>query len=196
MRILMPSLVAIVTAVCGIPSADATEAPARYPARGVVKLSPTPLNLLVHYVNGSQQPVESELRQFDYAPPDLSLSSALKAIAAQPCSVGDQVQVHGSKFAGKARGIDALGIGRFVWILDGRYVSDGTTWRFTGKIAPAPDLYDFNSEKPGTREFSQEVLTRIGAQIPGKTFRIEITGFHDVEIRGACSLTAAGTAIA
>lgn len=187
-------VIALTTLVFGSPLASAKDA--KYPSKGTTTLSPTPLRLLGHFINGEGKTVNTDLRDFAYVPPDFSLSFALNAVAKSPCSQGDRIVIKDSAFSGYATGTDQLGIGRFVWLLNGVYTSDGNNWHFKGRITPQADYYNFNKAKPGERKWWAELATNAGAHIPGDNFDIVISGGHDVEIKGFCSLSAAGTAIA
>src|SRR5690349_16547842 len=99
------------TVICTATPLSAAAA-ARFPAKGTVKLSPTPVALLLHYIDGTGNGVLAHLREFHYATPDFTRASALKAVAAAPCSRGDRIKISASRFEGDATGIDAAGIGR------------------------------------------------------------------------------------
>jgi len=167
------------------------QATQKFPSKGTVKIGSGPLPLLVHYIDASGKTVELSLRDFQFEPPPISKSKELAAIASTPCSRGDFVNV-ASKLEGKARGTDAAGIGRFVWLVRGKYVTDGTKWWFDGTAASADDTYDFNKEKDGARAFWAEVSTRIGAAFPGKSFKVHITGSLPIRIDGPCESNIAG----
>ncbi|NUZ05902.1 hypothetical protein [Piscinibacter koreensis] len=79
--------------------------------------------------------------------------------------------------------------------MNGQYTTDGERWQFVGKARAHDDLYDFNKGKDGERPFWQEVATRLGAQFPGKSFKVKITGSVDVGISGDCGLNSAGQAL-
>lgn len=166
----------------------------QFPGRGVVRIGAGPLPLLVHYLDGSGKPVQTELRNLSFAPPPLAVSKELALIARQPCSRGDAVQVS-SSLPGEATGADAAGIGRFVWQLTGRFTTDGTKWQFNGSAAPKDDVYDFDKQAWGTRPFWAEVSTRLGATFPGTKFSIRLSGKVTVGINGTCDRNAAGDAL-
>lgn len=168
---------------------------AKFPAKGVVTVGTGPLPLFVHYLNGSGLKVKTSLRDLSYAPPDLALSKELQLLALRPCAVGDQVILKDSRIEGKTTGADAAGIGRFVWLVSGRYASDGRKWQFNGTVAAKDDLYNFNKSRDGARSTWAEVSTRLGSKFDGKEFWIQITGSLPVSINGVCSLDSKGQAL-
>lgn len=166
----------------------------QFPSRGIVKLGPGPLPLLIHYLDGSGKPVQTQLRNLSFAPPPLAHSKELAVIARHPCGRGDVVQVS-SSLPGQATGADAAGIGRFVWQLTGRFTTDGARWQFNGSATPKDDVYDFDKQAWGTRPFWAEVSTRLGATFPGERFSIRLSGKVDVGISGTCDRNSAGDAL-
>jgi hypothetical protein len=170
---------------------DTANAQQKFPGKGEVKIGSGPLPLLIHYVDGTGAPVQVELRRMQFQPPPLQKSKELAAIAKLPCGKGDVVNVS-SRLEGVASGTDAAGIGRFIWLLDGQYTTDGEKWSFVGKARANDDLYDFNKGKDGERAFWQEVATKLGSSFPGKSFRVKISGSVDVGISGVCGLNSAG----
>ena len=158
-------------------------------------VSPSPLGLLVHYLDKSGTTKRVRLRDFQHDPADLSQSRELRALASHPCSRGDNVRI-ASQFPGRATGQDAAGIGRFTWRLDGTFVSDGLTWSLSGNLYSGNDLYNFDPQPLGSRTFFGEVSTRIGSLLPGKPFKVQIDGAKQVKLSGPCRPGSAGSAIA
>ena len=169
-------------------------AASKYPGKGVVTIGKGPLPLLVHYLDGSGRKVKVDLRDLSFAQPALERSKELNALAKSPCSKGDVVKVK-SAIGAEATGADAAGIGRFVWLIDGNYTSDGTKWQFAGTVKPKDDRYNFNKAKDGDRKLWAEVATLLGAKMKGNDFAIQIDGSLLVGISGICSMNSAGQAI-
>ena len=169
----------------------------KFPGRGRAELTRIdPVSLLVNYVSASSKPVSGRLRELKYEAPNLNLSKSLIGILVHPCERGDRIEVSNSRFTGATRGVDAAGIGRFVWVLNGIYSSTGATWAFDGTLRPAEDVYDFDADSKGSRSLAAEVSTRLGAMLPGRPFRITIVGSIRVSVSGVCGLSAPGTMIA
>jgi hypothetical protein len=167
----------------------------KFPGKGAVTIGAGAISLFVHYLDGSGKPVEVNLRDIHYAKPDLAKSKELAALSKSPCGVGDVVKVSKSAIAAEATGVDAAGIGRFVWLITGQYTTNGKSWQFEGTVRPKDDQYNFNKGRDGDRAFWAEVSTRLGARFPGKEFRVRIEGSLPVGIRGVCSLNSAGEAL-
>lgn len=168
----------------------------KFPGKGVVTLGSGPLPLLMHYVGGSQTPVELKLRNLSYEMPDLTRSKSLKALASRPCGVGDEIKVPPHAVAAQATGADSLGIGGFSWLVSGRYSSDGKRWWFKGQVKPKDGPWDFDKKDAAARKYWAEQATRLGAAlVPGKPFDVKITGFLDISIDGVCNLSSAGEAL-
>lgn len=167
----------------------------RFPDKGAVTIGTGPIPLIVHYVDGSGKPVQVKLRDIQYAKPELVRSKELAALAKSPCGLGDVVKITNSAIGAEATGVDAAGIGRFVWLITGQYTTDGKRWQFEGTVRPKDDKYDFNKGKDGERAFWAEVSTRLGASFPGRQFTVRIQGSLPVGIRGVCSLNSAGEAL-
>jgi len=166
-----------------------------FPGKGVVTIGTGPIPLLVHYLDGSGKPAQVKLRDIHYAKPELARSKELAALARSPCGVGDVVNIKSSAIGAEATGVDAAGIGRFVWLITGQYTTDGKRWQFQGAVRPKDDKYDFNKSRDGQRAFWAEVSTKLGATFPGKEFTVRIQGSLPVGISGACSLNSAGEAL-
>jgi hypothetical protein len=166
-----------------------------FPGRGVVTIGTGPIPLLVHYLDGSGKAAQVKLRDIHYAKPELARSKELAALAKSPCGVGDVVNINNSAIAAEATGLDAAGIGRFVWLITGKYTTDGKRWQFQGAVRPKEDKYDFNKGKDGERAFWAEVSTKLGATFPGKEFTVRIQGSLPVGISGICGLNSAGEAL-
>ena len=67
------------------------------------------------------------------------------------------------------------------------FVVKGGYWRFAGELSCADDTYDFN---PSThRSWIAEALTRFGAAVPGKTYKIAIAGTKPIWEYGNCCKT-------
>ncbi len=170
-------------------------AESKFPGKGVVTIGAGPMPLLVHYVDGSGKTVQVKLRDIHYAQPDISKSKELNALAKSPCGAGDVINIPTSAIGAETTGVDVAGIGRFVWLINGQYTSDGKRWQFKGTVKPKDDKYDFNKGKDGERAFWAEVSTRIGSTFPGKEFSVRIAGSLPVSITGVCNLNSAGEAL-
>lgn len=191
----MVQLYALIAGVClagaSLPAAGAQT----FPGKGSVTFPSGPLPLLIHYVDGSGTPVNVKLTDINYAEPDLAQSKELRKFAMLPCEVGQVVNLPPSPISARAIGTDALGIGRFSWVIKGQYTSDGKSWNFGGKLTPVNGTYEFKKKDWGERKWWAELATRLGTTFPGTSFKANIVGTTDFTIHGACSLTAAGEAI-
>lgn len=167
----------------------------KFPNKGVVTFPAGPLPLLIHYISGSGQPVDVKLSDIKYADPDLTRSKELQKFAKLPCEVGQVVKLPPSPIAAATKGADALGIGRFSWVANGNYTSDGKSWNFTGTLTPVNGTYKFAKAEWGERAWWAEVATRLGATFPGKEFSANIAGTLKFAIHGTCTLNAAGEAL-
>lgn len=192
----MNRLVAGITAF-GLATAASTafSADQKFPNKGVVTFHTGPVPLLIHYITGSGQPVDVKLSDIKYADPDLARSKELQKFAKLPCEVGQVVKLPPSPMAAATKGADALGIGRFSWVANGNYTSDGKSWNFTGRLTPVNGTYKFAKAEWGQRAWWAEVATRLGAAFPGKEFSVTIVGTRDFAIHGTCMLNAAGEAL-
>lgn len=188
-----------VAAGCAIAFAFASHgawsAEQKFPNKGVATFPKGPLPLLIHYVNGSGEEVEVKLSDIQYAEPDLTRSKELQRFATLTCELGQVVKLPASPIAAAATGADALGVGRFSWIANGQYTSDGNSWNFTGPLTPVNGTYKFAKAAWGERKWWAEIATRLGASFPGKEFSANITGTLDFAIHGTCTLNAAGEAL-
>ena len=173
----------------------ASSANQTFPGKGLVTIATGPIPLLVHYLDGSGKAAQVKLRDIHHAKPELARSKELAALAKSPCGVGDVVNINSSAIAAEATGVDAAGIGRFVWLITGKYTTDGKRWQFQGAVRPKEDKYDFNKGKDGERAFWAEVSTKLGATFPGKKFTVRIQGSLPVGISGVCGLNSAGEAL-
>lgn len=192
----MTRLMVGVVALALITSGNATRAAdQKFPGKGLVTIGAGPIPLLIHYFDGSGKPAQVNLRELHYAKPELVRSKELAALAKSPCSIGDVVKIEKSAIGAEATGVDAAGVGRFVWLIAGKYTSDGKRWQFQGTVQPKDDRYDFSKGKDGERAFWAEVSTRLGATFPGKEFTVKIQGSLSVSISGVCNLNAAGAAL-
>ncbi len=194
MRPLHRSIVLLALTV-GAAEAASAQGSASYPAKGVARIGTGPLPLLVHYLEKSGKKVQVTLRDLSFAAPDLRKSKELAALARRQCGAGDMVEIRNSRIPAEATGADAVGIGRFVWLVTGRFSTDGKKWWFEGTITAKDDLYDFNKGKDGERALWAEVSTRLGAAFDGKQFWIQITGTLPVNITGTCTQSSAGQSI-
>ena len=64
------------------------------------------------------------------------------------------------------------------------FVVKGGFWRFAGELSCADDTYDFNASTH--RSWWAEALTRFGAAVPGKTYKIAIAGTKPIWEYGNC----------
>lgn len=181
--------------VFALTSQGAWSAGQKFPNKGNATFPKGPLPLLIHYVNGSGKDVEVKLGDIQYAKPDLTRSKELQKFARLPCEIGQVVNLPASPIAAEATGADALGIGRFSWIANGQYTSDGRSWNFTGTLTPLNGTYKFAKAAWGDRKWWAEIATRLGSSFPGKEFSATIAGTLDFAIHGTCTLNAAGEAL-
>lgn len=139
--------------------------------------------------------MDVKLSDIQYADPDLTQSKELQRFAKLPCELGQVVNLPPSPIAARATGLDAVGIGRFSWVLKGQYTSDGRSWNFTGTMTPVNGTYEFKRAEWGQRRWWAEISTILGAGFPGKEFSANIVGTRDFAIHGTCALNAVGEAL-
>jgi len=190
---LRSTLVLSVFFVCSTHSTLAIAA--TFPSKGTVTYAKGPLPLLIHYIDGNGTEVNVKLTDITYAEPDLTLSKELQKFAKMPCEVGQVVDLPTGAIAARATGVDALGIGRFSWVVKGQYTSDGNSWNFVGTLTPVNGTYEFKKKDWGERKWWAEVSTRLGATFDGTAFKATIVGTTDFAIKGTCGLNSAGQAI-
>ncbi len=140
---------------------------------------------LKHYLDGSQTPLSISFSDVDTASLRVESFRDVRQALSAPCCANQDVPID-STAPFSTQGDEAYYLGYITIRLRGVVsLRRDCSWVFRGRISALDDIYDFN---PSThRTPGAEFLTWVGAQLPGKTFTISMTGSKPFGARGRLS---------
>ena len=149
---------------------DGTALPCPAPERHFPQLSTA--GALAHYMSYSGSPKTIPISQVDATPPQPFEFPKVLAAYNSGAGVYDIHTAHSNAIQTGWRSAEILG--RITYSLEGRLSvqSDGQ-FTFAGDISVLPDTYDFDA---GNRDPISETSTFVGNTIPGKPYKIYVTG--------------------